>query len=325
MKRSYFFLLTALLSATMAWAAVGDEFVSEGIRYSILNESEVELRRFEEYPIGSVTIPAFVSYEGKEYAVVYIGNLSCADCAALTTVNFAEGSQLLSVDSYAFAGCTNLTSITFPPTIIYLNHTAFLGCSNLVSINLEANNIHLMSADGVLFANGIDGVLFNSDKISITIYPEGRTATSYTIPKGVVSIFPYAFNCNTSLTSVTIPNSVDGISKYAFKGCSNLSDIYCYADPATLFWAADTSEFKPNKETLCHVKSFKLAEFNAQWNTGNLETDINVTFVGDLADGIETLTANSVKGNAVYNLSGQRIGGMAKGLNIVDGRKVWVK
>ena len=92
-------LMMALLPATMAWAEVGDLFVSEGIRYSILNESEVELRCFEEYPIGSVTIPAFVSHEGKEYAVVYIGNLSCADCAALTTVNFAEGSQLRGVAS----------------------------------------------------------------------------------------------------------------------------------------------------------------------------------------------------------------------------------
>ena len=317
MKKIIFFMLALL--PTMAWAEVGDLFVSEGIRYSILNESEVELRCFEEYPIGSVTIPAFVSHEGKEYAVVYIGNLSCADCAALTTVNFAEGSQLRGVASLAFAGCTSLTSITFPPTIIYLNHTAFQKCSNLASINLEANNIHLMSADGVLFANGTDGALFDSDRISITIYPEGRTATSYTIPKGVEGIFPYAFNCNTSLTSVTIPNSVDGISKYAFMGCSNLSDIYCYADPATLFWAADTSEFKPNKQTLCHVKADRLEAYKEKF--GN----VNVTFVGDLADGIETLTANNVKGNAVYNLAGQRIGGMAKGLNIVDGKKVMVK
>ena len=42
-------------------------------------------------------------------------------------------------------------------------------------------------------------------------------------------------------------------------------------------------------------------------------------------DGIDNLTTNNSKGKGVYNLAGQRIGGMAKGLNIVDGKKVMVK
>ena len=42
-------------------------------------------------------------------------------------------------------------------------------------------------------------------------------------------------------------------------------------------------------------------------------------------DSIENLTINSSKGNAVYNLSGQRTKGLTKGLNIVDGKKVIVK
>lgn len=355
MKRKLFFFMMALLPV-VAWADDGDQFMVDSLWYRVTSESlkTVELEgygmgdvptghfdgvpRVGEAPTGDFVIPTtvngysvtgignFALYECSDLTsviipetVTSIGDFAFADCTSLTSVNFAEGSQLRCIGDDAFYQCTSLTSITFPPTIIYLNHTAFLGCSNLVSINLEANNIHLMSADGVLFANGTDGVLFNSDRISITIYPEGRTETSYTIPKGVEGIFPYAFNCNTSLISVTIPNSVDGISKYAFMGCYNLSDIYCYADPATLFWAADTSEFKPNKQTLCHVKADRLEAYKEKF--GN----VNVTFVGDLADGIETLTANSVKGNAVYNLAGQRIGGMAKGLNIVDGRKVMVK
>ena len=43
-------------------------------------------------------------------------------------------------------------------------------------------------------------------------------------------------------------------------------------------------------------------------------------------DGINNLALAFAKGNGVvYNLQGQRTDGLQKGLNIVDGKKVWVK
>ena len=96
-------------------------------------------------------------------------------------------------------------------------------------------------------------------------------------------------------------------------------DIYCYADPAALKWWTVNDEFMPEKVTLCHVKG-DVAVWEKKFG------DINVTFVGDLADGIDYLTPTISKSEgAVYNLAGQRMNGMAKGLNIVDGKKVMVK
>ena len=48
-------------------------------------------------------------------------------------------------------------------------------------------------------------------------------------------------------------------------------------------------------------------------------------YAGSEPEGIDNLTADSSKDNAVYNLSGQRTKGLTKGINIVDGKKVMVK
>ena len=72
-------------------------------------------------------------------------------------------------------------------------------------------------------------------------------------------------------------------------GCTNVTDVYCYADPAKLEWEdGKCNDFKADKATVCHVATDKLSEFIAKWSTGNTGTDINVTFglfeVGDAND-----------------------------------------
>ena len=43
---------------------------------------------------------------------------------------------------------------------------------------------------------------------------------------------------------------------------------------------------------------------------------------GEDADGIQTLSDSSLKGENIYNLAGQRLQKMQKGINIVNGKKV---
>ena len=49
-------------------------------------------------------------------------------------------------------------------------------------------------------------------------------------------------------------------------------------------------------------------------------------FPEEIADGIpENIMTETVKNGSIFNLQGQRIIAPQKGLNIVDGKKVWVK
>ena len=116
--------------------------------------------------------------------------------------------SVTSIDSNAFAGCTNLTSIAIPSSVTSVE--VFEGCTNLTSITVDTDNANYSS---------IDGVLFNKDKTTLFFFPRGKGG-SYTIPTSVTSIDSNAFAGCTNLTSIAIPSSVTSIGGRAFKDSS---------------------------------------------------------------------------------------------------------
>ena len=110
------------------------------------------------------------------------------------------------------------------------------------------------------------------------------------------------------------------IDNYAFARCSSVTDINCYANPDALTWVADEEAFMPGKATKCHVMSDKIAAYR------NKFPDVNVTFIGDLATGIESLTADTNDG-AWYTLDGVKLDGepTTPGVYVKDGKKVMIK
>ncbi len=84
---------------------------------------------------------------------------------------------------------------------------SFTKCDKLKKINVDKKNKYLTS---------VDGVLFNKNKTALIRYPAGKTAKSYTVPKGVKKIASFAFLRNKYLKNVTIPKSVKTIDSEAF-------------------------------------------------------------------------------------------------------------
>ena len=105
------------------------------------------------------------------------------------------------IGSYAFDGCSGLTSVTIPNSVTSIGSYAFSGCSGLTSVTI-GNSVTSISGGAFSGCSGL---------------------TSVTIPNSVTSIGSYAFNGCSGLTSVTIPNSVTSIGDYAFDGCSGLT------------------------------------------------------------------------------------------------------
>ena len=75
-----------------------------------------------------------------------------------------------------------------------------------------------------------------------------------------------------------------------------------------------------------HVPA-ELLESYKQTFPWNMFSNIVALTEEEMADGISPLRLplNGERCNAIYNLQGQRINGMQKGLNIVDGKKMWVR
>lgn len=107
--------------------------------------------------------------------------------------------RLISISDDAFAGCSNLTSISLPSNVKKIGKAVFRDCSSLSSVGLSDK---LISIGELAFYNC-------------------SSLTNIIIPDSVISIGSDAFWDCTSLTSVYIGNGVMSIGDYAFAGCSN--------------------------------------------------------------------------------------------------------
>ena len=86
-----------------------------------------------------VVIPSTINVGGEELPVKEICENAFRGCTSLTSVTFAENSQLESIGEHAFANCTSLTSIYIPNSVTFIDYGAFYGCISL-TIYCEASS-----------------------------------------------------------------------------------------------------------------------------------------------------------------------------------------
>ena len=172
---------------------------------------------------------------------------------------------MTSIGSYAFYGCSGLTSITIPfvgekadgtgethfgyifgashysynndyvpkslkEVIITggtsIGHDAFYRCSGLTSVMI-GDGVTSIGYRAFSYCSGLTSVTIPDSVTRIGDYAFYNCSglTSITIPDSVTSIGDYTFYDCSGLESITIPDSVTSIGDYAFRGCSDLTTI----------------------------------------------------------------------------------------------------
>ena len=222
---------------------------------------------------GEYTVPSTVlsisdyAFEGQTNvtkvnipsSVVDFGEGVFAHCTALTSVVFANDSNLTTMGKYAFQGCTSLTSVTLPQDLDAFTYYMFEGCSSLVSVSAPK-----AKEDG-------DYAFQGCTSLKKVEYSKQVTYLGY-----------YAFNNCKSLESAVIPKSAE-LDYSVFANCTKLSNVTIEEGvellPSNTFYNCTSLEYITLPESLLTI------DYNCFYGSGlvSIELPENVTTIGSYA------------------------------------------
>ena len=199
------------------------------------------------------------------------------------------------VSSYAFINCLGLTEVD----VKGVGTDAFAGCSNITSVKVDCETVENWFADS-----------------------KAKVQT-LTLGESVTTINSNSFNGFSALKTVYLGSNVATIGEKAFANCGKMDDVYCYA---VNYPNVERNTFENSylDYVTLHVPAESLNNYKNHEVWGKF---MAVVPIEDEETNIERVTMTNGTGSApvIYNLNGQRINSPAKGLNIINGRKVVIK
>ena len=338
-----------------------DAFVIDGIAYELdeMTQTAKVIAKEGGYA-GDLAIRDTIDVRGASYVVTSIGNEAFKECTGLTSVSLSGtiasiGSQaffgctgmtsidipdgLKSIGANAFNNCSSLASITLPEGLTSIGSSAFRGCNTLTSVTIPGSVTNLgnyvfqqcaglktatlsegLTGTGVATfwsCTNLESVRLPSTLTKIDMLTFDRSGLKYIIiPEGVTTIDMNAFSSCKNLLSISLPSTLTNIVSYAFGGCTGLESIYCYAEETP-----EVDETVFNNVAVSGVTLFvpdnSMGAYKAHPIWGK--------FFMDSVTPIVSLFEETEEGAPIYNLSGQRLNKMQKGLNIIGRKKILSK
>lgn len=218
---------------------------------------------FTNCPITSLTVNAantkYDSRNGCNAVIETATNKFVLGCVASTVPD-----GIVSIGREAYFGEEQEFSLTLPESVTTIEERAFHYSTGLKSINIPSGVTEILAET---FAQ--------------------CNFTNLVIPNSVTTIGEMAFAECESLETLTLGSGLTEIGEWAFAMCSNVTDVYCYANPADLTW--DGTGFADAKATKFHVADVSAWPHETD---GDKFYGANVTFVG----GLGTIAGNAVDG-----------------------------
>ena len=118
------------------------------------------------------------------------------------------------IGNYCFLSCQKLTAVYIPASVSHIGENAFRFGKLLKAINVAPENP---------FFSSDEGILYNKAQTKLCKVPDGIQMSSYTFPKSLTEIAPYAFSDTNAFCVFTLNDDVDyKVGNNAFKDSPNI-------------------------------------------------------------------------------------------------------
>jgi surface protein len=318
----------------------GDVIIPEEVENSkngmLYTVSQIADRAFYRCPsLKSVTIPATVDLiDNDAFLDSFIefpteSSITCLAKRPPTVSPTAFGSDIADMTLYVRKGCKaayeaaahwkdfgNIVELPYHfqvGTIYY----AITGENTVSVVNRDANYYTYWSQVTIPATVTYEDVTYTVTKIDNLAFFRCPELIRVIMPSTITSIGNRSFKDCTRLTSITIPENVTRIGVYAFDGCTALNEITCLAtEPPSIDYTTFTESCYQGASLYVPYGCHDTYMFAPVWE--------QFYDIFELPDGLDEISATIENGD-IYNLAGQRLQKMQKGINIVGGKKVAIK
>ena len=149
--------------------------------------------------------------------------------------NTLDGYPVVAIGAFAFNGCSSLTSVSIPDSVVTIEYAAFQGCSSLASVTIP-DSVVTIEFEAFAYCSSLTSVTLPDSAVTIgyAVFSGCSSLTSVSIPYSMATIKGGMFEWCSSLASVSIPYSVTNIEARAFEGCSSLMSVSIPSSMATI-------------------------------------------------------------------------------------------
>lgn len=149
-----------------------------------------------------------------------------------TTIQYFDELQYFtSIDEIGvetFKQCKNLTTITIPQNVIWIEESAFSGCNSLVDIIIPTD-VTWIGSSAFLNCSRLENITIPNNVIVLgnSAFQGCTNLTTVIISNNITKIGVSTFSGCSNLTQIIIPQNVTSIGSSAFSNCNKLTEIYC--------------------------------------------------------------------------------------------------
>ena len=156
------------------------------------------------------------------------------ECESLLRVDFRGCTKLTTVGTGAFCGCSSMTTIVLPDSLMQIGMSAFQDCASLTSV-VFPDSLTQICDSALAGCTSLTSVVLPDSltQIGEQAFQDCTSLTSVVLPDSLTQLGGGAFQDCTSLTSMVLPDSLTEIGKWAFLRCSSLMSVIL-PDSATL-------------------------------------------------------------------------------------------